>query len=86
MAAAYENSGPIDCTIQPALSVLKEKNVVITGGSSGLGAAYVKAFLDAGYTHHPPSLEVPHIYLKELRAYVTNVDLQPPSETPENDK
>jgi len=56
MAAAYKNSGPIDCTIQPALSVLEEKNVVITGGSSGLGAAYVQAFLDAGYTKIIPLL------------------------------
>jgi len=46
--ARYENKGPVDCTTPLDLANLKDKSVIVTGGSSGLGAAYVKAFVEAG--------------------------------------
>ncbi|OCL02802.1 NAD(P)-binding protein [Glonium stellatum] len=46
--AQYENKGPADCTTPLDLTNLKEKSIIVTGGSSGLGAAYVRSFIDAG--------------------------------------
>jgi hypothetical protein len=66
MPVPYQNEGPIDCTISLDVAKLKDKSVVVTGGtiipdatnivlnytgSSGLGHAYVKAFLAAGSVH-----------------------------------
>ena len=44
----YKNTGPVDCTVKPDLSQLKGKSVIITGGASGLGEGYVRAFTKAG--------------------------------------
>ncbi|KAF2421167.1 NAD(P)-binding protein [Tothia fuscella] len=69
MSLIYKNNGPIDPTIPPDLSRLKGKSVIITGGSSGLGAAYVDSFLShSAYVTNadiqsrtlPPSLEEKH--------------------------
>jgi len=38
----------VDTSVEPALERLEGKSVIVTGGSSGLGAAYVQAFLKAG--------------------------------------
>ncbi|KAI5285662.1 Signal recognition particle core component [Ascosphaera aggregata] len=38
----------VDCTLPLNLDNLKKKSVVITGGATGLGCAYVKAFAAAG--------------------------------------
>ncbi|KAI5301952.1 hypothetical protein KEM56_001190 [Ascosphaera pollenicola] len=38
----------VDCTVPPKLDNLEKKSVVITGGATGLGRAYVKAFAEAG--------------------------------------
>jgi len=48
MPVPYENTGPVDTSVEPALERLEGKSVIVTGGSSGLGAAYVQAFLKAG--------------------------------------
>lgn len=44
----YKDNGAVDNTIPADLDKIKNKSVVITGGSSGFGEAYVKAFVDAG--------------------------------------
>ncbi|EXJ68958.1 uncharacterized protein A1O5_07890 [Cladophialophora psammophila CBS 110553] len=44
----YEYTGPVDCSIVPDKSQCKGKSVIVTGGASGLGEAYVRAFVDAG--------------------------------------
>ncbi|KAH8803552.1 short chain dehydrogenase reductase [Xylogone sp. PMI_703] len=48
MAFQYTDDDPIDCTVEPDITKLKGKSVIITGGSSGLGAGYAKAFILAG--------------------------------------
>ena len=45
----YENRGPITATSTFDLKNLREKSVIITGGANGLGKAYAKAFVAAGY-------------------------------------
>jgi FlaA1/EpsC-like NDP-sugar epimerase len=57
MSVPYENTGSIDCSATPNLDNIKGKSVIVTGGSSGLGEAYVKAFLDAGYLHQVSGLD-----------------------------
>jgi len=44
----YEDRGPVDCTVEPDLSRLKGKSVIVTGGVSGIGKAYTDAFIAAG--------------------------------------
>jgi len=44
----YKYSGPIDTTVSPDLSTLRDKSVIVTGGANGLGEAYVRAFSAAG--------------------------------------
>lgn len=48
MSIPYRNVGPVDCTVAAKLENLESKSVIVTGGSSGLGAAYVESFLAAG--------------------------------------
>jgi len=48
MPVPYKNIGPVDASVELDLSKLDGKSVIVTGGSSGLGAAYVQAFLKAG--------------------------------------
>ncbi|KIW04175.1 uncharacterized protein PV09_04488 [Verruconis gallopava] len=48
MPVPYKNIGPVNPADEVDLSKLKDKNVIVTGGSSGLGSAYVQAFLSAG--------------------------------------
>jgi len=48
MALQYQNSGPVDCSSAVDFGNLRGKTVLVTGGSSGLGFAYVKAFSEAG--------------------------------------
>ena len=36
---------------------LKDRHVVITGGTGALGAAVVRAFIEAGATCHIPAIE-----------------------------
>ncbi|KAF2095937.1 NAD(P)-binding protein [Rhizodiscina lignyota] len=48
MSFEYTNTSGIDCSVQPDLGSLKDKSVIVTGGSSGLGEAYVDAFVKAG--------------------------------------
>ncbi|KIV98821.1 uncharacterized protein PV09_09434 [Verruconis gallopava] len=49
MGYPYVNKGPVESSVGSDTGKMKNKSVVITGaGSSGLGAAYVKAFLNAG--------------------------------------
>ncbi|KIV88968.1 hypothetical protein PV10_08592 [Exophiala mesophila] len=49
-ALRYRDLGPIDCSTSINLDKLKGKTVLVTGGSSGLGFAYVKAYSEAGAT------------------------------------
>lgn len=44
----YENIGPVDCTKGIDLSAVKGKSVIVTGGASGIGHAYVDALVKAG--------------------------------------
>ena len=44
----YKAGQAVDPTVAPDTSVLKDKSVVVTGGASGLGLAYVKAFASHG--------------------------------------
>ncbi|KAH8805444.1 hypothetical protein F5884DRAFT_679109 [Xylogone sp. PMI_703] len=44
----YTITGPVDCKVKPDLSVLKGKSVIVTGGASGLGEGYVRAFSTNG--------------------------------------
>ena len=36
MVFEYVNRGPVDCSIQPDLDKLKDKSVIVTGGSNSL--------------------------------------------------
>lgn len=33
MPVPYQNIGPIDCTVSPDLTELKDKSVIVTGGT-----------------------------------------------------
>jgi len=44
----YEDSGAIDTTSPINVESLAGKSVIVTGGASGLGKAYVEAFVKAG--------------------------------------
>ncbi|PGH26743.1 hypothetical protein AJ80_01507 [Polytolypa hystricis UAMH7299] len=44
----YTNTGPVDTSVEPNLSNLAGKSVIVTGGASGLGKAYVEVFVAAG--------------------------------------
>jgi NAD(P)-dependent dehydrogenase (short-subunit alcohol dehydrogenase family) len=59
------------------MAVLKDKHVVITGGTGALGVAVVKALTDAGAHCHVPAIEtsVPADRFPKGVSVVTNVDL-----------
>ncbi|KAH7142122.1 short chain dehydrogenase reductase [Dactylonectria macrodidyma] len=44
----YQDNGPVAATNRVNADGLKGKSVIITGGASGLGKAYAKAFVEAG--------------------------------------
>ena len=44
----YTYTGPIDHTVVPDLSKIKDKSIIITGGANGMGEAMVRAFCAAG--------------------------------------
>ncbi|KAJ3530540.1 hypothetical protein NM208_g9282 [Fusarium decemcellulare] len=44
----YSNSDPVDTATLPSVDSLSGKSVIVTGGASGLGKAYVDAFVKAG--------------------------------------
>lgn len=44
----YSYNGPIDHTIAPDLSKIRDKSVIITGGANGMGEAAVRDFVAAG--------------------------------------
>ncbi|KAH7134490.1 short chain dehydrogenase reductase [Dactylonectria estremocensis] len=44
----YQDNGPVMATNRAIFNELKNKSVIITGGASGLGKAYAKAFVEAG--------------------------------------
>ena len=44
----YAYNGPIDHTIAPDLSKIRDKSVIITGGANGMGEAAVRDFVAAG--------------------------------------
>ncbi|KAH0830955.1 hypothetical protein AYO21_06485 [Fonsecaea monophora] len=46
---AYTKTGPADCPADVDYSKVQGKTVIITGGSNGLGAAYIKAFAENGF-------------------------------------
>ncbi|KAI0151075.1 hypothetical protein BJ166DRAFT_595430 [Pestalotiopsis sp. NC0098] len=45
----YFDRGPVRVTSNIDLNNLVNKSVIVTGGASGLGLAYTKAFIDAGF-------------------------------------
>ncbi|KIW91697.1 uncharacterized protein Z519_07665 [Cladophialophora bantiana CBS 173.52] len=48
MAANYTYSGPVNCTREPNVGIVKGKTVIITGGANGIGAVYTKNLVQAG--------------------------------------
>ncbi|KAK6380142.1 hypothetical protein LTS17_005331 [Exophiala oligosperma] len=48
MATHYAYSGPIDCTQEPNVNNVKDKMVIVTGGSHGIGAVYARTLVQAG--------------------------------------
>lgn len=56
--AGYEHSGPVGCDVPFDTANLKGKTAIITGGANGLGEAYVRALVAAGYYIHGTNLAV----------------------------
>ncbi|KKZ59969.1 hypothetical protein EMCG_00811 [[Emmonsia] crescens] len=48
MALAEYKDCILDCSIPPSLENLRGKSVIVTGGASGLGRAFVRRFAEAG--------------------------------------
>lgn len=44
----YSYTGPIDHTIPPDATKLRNKSVIITGGANGMGEVMVRQFVAAG--------------------------------------
>ncbi|KAI9927108.1 hypothetical protein MW887_003491 [Aspergillus wentii] len=44
----YEYTGPVDCTVAPDPSSLKDKSVIITGGANGMGEAIARTLASHG--------------------------------------
>ncbi|KAI5285086.1 hypothetical protein KEM52_002602 [Ascosphaera acerosa] len=75
---------PVDCSAALDLSGLAKKSVVITGGATGLGRAYVQAFVEAGWVRRQNAPDTTmEIGVEELirslwprRCYVTFGDIK----------
>ncbi|EDN03456.1 predicted protein [Histoplasma mississippiense (nom. inval.)] len=48
MTSAQYKNRVLDCSILPCLENLRGKSVIVTGGASGLGKAFVHRFVEAG--------------------------------------
>jgi NAD(P)-dependent dehydrogenase (short-subunit alcohol dehydrogenase family) len=44
----YKYTGPVDCEVKVDTTKLKGKTVIVTGGASGIGEAYVRALVGVG--------------------------------------
>ncbi|CAN8100140.1 unnamed protein product [Discula destructiva] len=48
MVESLHQSAPVDCTVPYSTSTLRGKTILLTGGASGLGAAFARAWAAAG--------------------------------------
>ncbi|KFZ20388.1 hypothetical protein V502_03204 [Pseudogymnoascus sp. VKM F-4520 (FW-2644)] len=75
VTAIYENRGPVDCLSEIDTSAVAGKTVIITGGSSGLGFCYAKAFVETGAFVVIADLQPPTPAFKESQAVFVQCDV-----------
>ncbi|KAF7173183.1 hypothetical protein CNMCM5623_005388 [Aspergillus felis] len=68
--APYVHTGPVDCDQDFDPSSVNGKTAIVTGGASGLGEAYVRALVAAGYGT-PVGIQL-IISLQELKVSITD--------------
>ncbi|EXJ74898.1 uncharacterized protein A1O5_01594 [Cladophialophora psammophila CBS 110553] len=71
----YQPQEPVDCLVEVDSSALKGKTSVITGGFSGLGYAYAKAFVEAGAFVVIADIQPPPSPFKESEAVFVKCDV-----------
>ncbi|KIW98237.1 uncharacterized protein Z519_01821 [Cladophialophora bantiana CBS 173.52] len=71
----YKPRDPVDCQLQVDSGALKGKTAVITGGSSGLGFAYAKAFVQAGAFVVIADIQPPPSPFRETEAVFVKCDV-----------
>ncbi|EGC48022.1 conserved hypothetical protein [Histoplasma capsulatum var. duboisii H88] len=73
MTSAQYKNRVLDCSILPCLENLRGKSVIVTGGASGLGKAFVHRFVEAGayVTFGDVNEEAGFKLAAELTGYVT---------------